>query len=152
MGCQLLLTEPALGPAVALILLGEGVRLWAASHIGRPSRTRDGSVGPLVRSGPYARLQNPLYVGNTLMAAGFGALSSPPLGLAWALVTALFYVPIVRWERQRLQATHGDAYAAYRDGATSDAPADWRRGVRSERSTLLVWSVALTALGLRSLL
>ena len=86
------------------------------------------------------------------MAAGFGGLSSPLLGLVWGLLTMAFYLPIVRWERAQLLAAHGPAYTAYRDGETDDRSADWRRGLRSERSTLLVWSLALTAVGLRSLL
>jgi len=134
---QLTFTNPEPTWGLALIALGEAVRLWAASHIGLISRTREAGVGVLVTSGPYRFVRNPLYVGNTLMAAGFGALSHPALALAWALLTAVFYVPIVRWENAQLRAAHGDAWP--RD----DRPADWAMGLRSERSTLVVWTVAV---------
>ena len=126
-----------------MIVVGEAVRLWAASHIGPISRTRDAGVGRLVTSGPYRFIRNPLYLGNTLMAAGFGALSDPALGLAWAALTAAFYVPIVRWEQAQLRAAHGELWPA------DDRGADWTMGLRSERSTLMVWTGALVLAMLR---
>ena len=101
---QLAFTVPEATWGLALIALGEAVRLWAASHIGRISRTREAGVGALVTSGPYRFVRNPLYVGNTMMAAGFGALSHPALALAWGVLTAAFYVPIARWEQAQLRA------------------------------------------------
>ena len=126
-----------------MIVLGEALRLWAASHIGPISRTRDPGVGRLVTSGPYRFVRNPLYVGNTLMAAGFGALSHPALAVAWGFLTVAFYMPIVRWEQAQLRAAHGDLWPV------DDRGADWAMGFRSERSTLLVWAGAVALAMLR---
>src|SRR5688500_9988822 len=48
----------------ASVAWGELLRLWAVRHIGGISRTRSDRLGPLVASGPFARLRNPLYLGN----------------------------------------------------------------------------------------
>lgn len=148
---QLLLTEASHPAGLALILAGEGVRVAAAGHIGRPSRTRDASVGALVAEGPYARLRNPLYVGNVAMAAGFGWLASPWLGLCWLGLSSLFYAVVVRWEEGRLLQEHGVAFRAYCQrvprwlplGAARAGDFSLRKALSSERGTLLVWTVVL---------
>src|SRR5437868_14108487 len=64
---------------VAVTLLGELMRLWGVHHIGAISRTRSDRLGPLVASGPFAYLRNPLYVGNIAMWVGFALTAR----LAW---------------------------------------------------------------------
>ncbi len=136
-----------------LILGGEAIRLWAAGHIGRSSRTRGSEVGPLVTTGPYARMRNPLYLGNILMAAGFGALSHTLLAAAWWSISVGYYSAIVRWEEQRLQEHHGREFTFYCQrvprwapmGAGRRGEASLRTALRSERSTLLVWALLLGA-------
>src|SRR5262249_48649360 len=59
------------GAGVVLTAAGEALRLWAVHHIGAISRTRSGRLGPLVESGPFALVRNPLYVGNVLLWLGF---------------------------------------------------------------------------------
>ena len=148
---QLAFAETTHAGALILILAGEGVRLWAAGTIGRPSRTRDAEVGDLVLTGAYARSRNPLYLGNLLMAVGFGCLSSPWLGLAWLVICGLFYSVVVRWEEERLEAQHAVHYRAYRQRVPRWLPlgagrsGDWslRRALRSERGTLIVWTLLL---------
>src|SRR5215210_7715689 len=66
---------------VAITLAGELVRLWGVHHIGAISRTRSERLGPLVASGPFAIVRNPLYVGNIALWIGF-ALSAHLLWLA----------------------------------------------------------------------
>jgi hypothetical protein len=56
---------------VALVACGEGLRLWAVRHIGVISRTRSDRLGPLVETGPFALIRNPLYVGNLALWVGF---------------------------------------------------------------------------------
>src|SRR3990170_6309226 len=46
----------------AFVAAGEVLRLWAVRHIGVVSRTRSDRVGPLVSSGPFACIRNPLYL------------------------------------------------------------------------------------------
>src|SRR5262245_53385807 len=50
---------------------GEAVRLWAVRHIGAISRTRSGRLGPLVDTGPFRFVRNPLYLGNVAIWIGF---------------------------------------------------------------------------------
>src|SRR6476646_2644283 len=55
----------------AVVCVGELIRLWAVLHIGAISRTRSERLGPLVATGPFAYVRNPLYVGNILLWVGF---------------------------------------------------------------------------------
>ena len=99
---------------VAVTLAGEALRLWAVRHIGVVSRTRSERLGPLVASGPFAHVRNPLYVGNIALWVGF-ALTARLVWLApvIALLLALEYHAIVRWEERLLEARIGDPYRDY---------------------------------------
>ncbi len=101
---------------IVLVVAGELLRLWAVRHIGVISRTRSDRVGPLVETGPFALVRNPLYLGNILLWLGF-TLSA---GLAWlapvvAALLAFEYHAIVRWEEHLVEAKLGAPYRAYRD-------------------------------------
>ena len=50
---------------------GELLRFWAVRHIGVISRTRSDRLGPLVETGPFALIRNPLYLGNIALWVGF---------------------------------------------------------------------------------
>jgi len=71
-------------------------------------------LGPLVASGPFALVRNPLYVGNILLWVGF-ALTARLVWLAplAAVLLGAEYHAIVRWEEQLLVSRLGDAYRAY---------------------------------------
>src|SRR5262245_58515602 len=72
---------------IGLVAAGLAIRFWAVRHIGTISRTRANRQGPLIVTGPYAWVRNPLYVGNWLMWTGF-ALASELLWMvpiAWAV-------------------------------------------------------------------
>jgi len=140
-----------------LLVVGEAVRLAAVGHIGLPSRTRDATVGPLVDTGPYARVRNPLYVGNILLWSGLGVMQWPAALIVTPLL-CLYYQAIVLWEEGRLRSVLGAPYEAYlarvprwwpfgpgRAGGGWSAP----RALRTERGTLVVLFVVLTAVYLR---
>ncbi len=99
---------------VLITVLGEGVRLWAVHHIGVISRTRSERLGPLVASGPFAIVRNPLYLGNIALWAGV-ALAARLMWLAPLIVVllGLEYHAIVRWEEGLLESRLGDAYRNY---------------------------------------
>jgi protein-S-isoprenylcysteine O-methyltransferase Ste14 len=139
---------------LALVASGELLRLWAVRHIGVVSRTRSQRTGPLVSSGPFAYVRNPLYIGNVALWVGF-AFSA---GLAWlaplvVLALGAGYHAIVRWEESLLEARLGRDYRSYADrvprwipsfGRPNVREADnhpvqfsWRQTFFSERGTLL---------------
>jgi protein-S-isoprenylcysteine O-methyltransferase Ste14 len=99
---------------VALVVLGEGLRLWGVHHIGVISRTRSDRLGPLIDSGPFGFVRNPLYLGNIALWVGF-ALCAQLVWLAPIIALLLFleYHAIVRWEEQLLIARLGEPYRAY---------------------------------------
>lgn len=134
---------------VALAALGEIVRLWAVHHIGVISRTRSDRLGPLVATGPFGYVRNPLYLGNIALWLGF-TLSAGLLWLAPVVLLLLVfeYHAIVRWEEGLLAARLGEGYREYlarvprwiptfRAAPESAAGnASWRDTLFSERSTL----------------
>jgi len=147
---------------VALVAAGEWIRLWAVRHIGGISRTRSDRLGPLVATGPFAHVRNPLYIGNMALWVGF-ALSAhlPWLAVLIAVVIGVEYHAIARWEEQLLVSRRGDEYQAYmarvprwmpatksrarrdREGiaiaqaAAHPVPFSWRETFYSERGTLI---------------
>ncbi|MFZ5478369.1 MAG: methyltransferase family protein [Myxococcota bacterium] len=155
----MLTARPRFWEGLALWVAGEAVRLWAVGHIGLPSRTRGDGVAGLVDTGPYARLRNPLYVGNLLLWAGLGVVLWP-----WALVAvpllAVYYARIVAWEEENLLSRIGAPYAAYcarvprwlPTGVPRPGRWDLARALRSERSTLLALAVVLALLFARDAL
>lgn len=99
---------------VAITAMGEIIRLWGVRQIGAISRTRSDRLGPLVASGPFDRLRNPLYAGNIALWVGF-ALTARLVWLAPVVLVllGLEYHAIVRWEETLLESRLGDAYRAY---------------------------------------
>lgn len=99
---------------IVLVTAGETLRVWAVSHIGAISRTRSDRLGPLVDSGPFALVRNPLYVGNMAIWTGF-AVSAGSLWLVpvFVVVLGFEYHAIVRWEEQLLERRKGDRYRRY---------------------------------------
>jgi protein-S-isoprenylcysteine O-methyltransferase Ste14 len=138
-----------LGPA--LVVAGEGLRLWAVRHIGTISRTRTTRYGPLITTGPYAMMRNPLYVGNWFLWTGFVLWSRLlwMLPIAW-VVFGLQYRAIARWEAAFIRSVYTSAYDDYarevrawiprwpRRLAVSGGPLHpWREVLFSERGTLI---------------
>ncbi len=138
------------GPA--LVAVGEGLRMWAVRHIGVISRTRSGRTGPLVDSGPFHLVRNPLYIGNVAIWLGFTLAA----GLLWLapvvlLVLAFEYHAIVRWEETLLDGRMGAEYRTYLGDVprwipswdrlgqafSSSASYPWGATFFSERGTLI---------------
>jgi protein-S-isoprenylcysteine O-methyltransferase Ste14 len=121
------------GTGVAITVLGEIVRLWGVHHIGAISRTRSERLGPLIASGPFAFLRNPLYIGNIALWVGF-ALAARLVWLAPVILVllGLEYHAIVRWEETLLESRLGDAYRVYAARVPRWIPT-FNRGDRTER-------------------
>jgi protein-S-isoprenylcysteine O-methyltransferase Ste14 len=137
------------------VVAGESVRLWAVHHIGVISRTRSERLGPLIDTGPFSLVRNPLYLGNILLWLGF-TFSALLLWLAplVALLLAFEYHAIVRWEERLLESRLGAAYRAYMDRVPRWLPAarapmptpaagrfSWSETFYSERGTLIAIAV-----------
>ena len=134
---------------LALVAAGEGLRMLAVRHIGVVSRTRIDRSGPLVASGPFALVRNPLYLGNIALWVGF----TMSAGLLWfapvvLLLLGFEYHAIVRWEETLLESRLGDAYRAYAarvprwlprfESHGDHAPRfSWSETLFSERGTLI---------------
>ncbi len=158
-------TLPAVG--VAVTVLGEAIRLWGVRHIGAISRTRSERLGPLVDSGPFGYVRNPLYIGNILLWVGF-ALTARLWWLApiaFVLLAAEYHA-IVGWEERLLVQRIGDAYRDYMTrvprwiprsvsvpsvlSSASSAAFTWRETVFSERGTLMAMAVGYLLLWLKA--
>ena len=142
---------------LALVLIGQGIRLWTVRHIGVISRTRASRLGPLVVSGPYLLVRNPIYVGNLFLWTGFTLWSGVlwMLPVAWAIFV-LQHRTIVRWEEQQLLERFGEPYANYLKtvnrwwpngivvpSGTPAASHPWGEVLFSERGTLIAMTVTI---------
>jgi protein-S-isoprenylcysteine O-methyltransferase Ste14 len=163
-----------IGAGAILVALGEAVRLWGVRQIGAVSRTRSDRLGPLVTSGPFAFVRNPLYLGNVALWAGFAVSARLPwLAPLFVAILAFEYHAIVRWEEQLLEQRLGERYHAYTSqvprwipttrhgGARRDLDASatpvfstgaafsWRETFYSERGTLIAIAVGYALLILK---
>jgi protein-S-isoprenylcysteine O-methyltransferase Ste14 len=136
--------------------VGEVIRLWGVHHIGAISRTRSDRLGPLVASGPFAVVRNPLYVGNIALWVGI-TLAARLVWLAPVILVLLGaeYHAIVRWEERLLESRLGDSYRAY----ASRVPRWWptfnrtgRRDRGTDRFSAVSASSALKPYSLRETL
>lgn len=95
----------AIAWSLALVLPGLWLRAYAAGYV---KKNRE-----LTQTGPYAYTRNPLYLGSTLIAAGFAvALLSWPVVLVLAAGFAIIYIPVIASEERFLRATF-PAFDAY---------------------------------------
>jgi protein-S-isoprenylcysteine O-methyltransferase Ste14 len=150
---------------IVLVIAAELVRLWAVHHIGVVSRTRSDRLGPLICTGPFAFVRNPLYLGNIALWAGFAFLARLPwLVPIFVVVLGFEYHAIVRWEEQLLESRRGAEYRAYVQRvprwmptlhatvATEVAPQrdSWRQTFFSERGTLIAIGMGCLLLWVKS--
>jgi protein-S-isoprenylcysteine O-methyltransferase Ste14 len=156
-----LLARGSMGPrswiiGAVLIVVGEAIRLAGVAAAGTVTRRRSRTVQRLVTYGIFAWMRNPLYVGNFLIWIGFTVIS----GVLWflpiaALLFAVEYTLIVRYEEGVLESIFGEEYLAYkthtprwfpRPPATRETGEhQWGEAWRSEISTFLQYA-AITAL------
>jgi protein-S-isoprenylcysteine O-methyltransferase Ste14 len=96
----------SLAAGLPLALCGLAWRALAAGHLSKNQK--------LATGGPYAYSRNPLYLGTLLVAAGLAVASrSAALGLLFAAVFVLVYLPVISLEEQHLSSL----FPAYRDYA-----------------------------------
>jgi protein-S-isoprenylcysteine O-methyltransferase Ste14 len=94
------------GIGLALALLGQAIRIWAAGTI---HKSREVTTG-----GPYAYVRHPLYFGSFFLSLAYGFMS----GLWWsfAILMPLYFLlhgAAVASEERKLSLKFGDAYRDY---------------------------------------
>jgi len=93
-------------PGLALIFLGELLRIWAAGHLKKEEI--------LTTGGPYRFIRNPLYFGSLLISLGFFLISDS----YWVLLLIAFYllisyIPVIRYEERILLEKFAAAFDEY---------------------------------------
>ncbi|MGA8264485.1 MAG: isoprenylcysteine carboxylmethyltransferase family protein [Ignavibacteriaceae bacterium] len=140
-------------------LCGELIRLWGVSWAGSETRTT-GDVGGtfLIVSGPFARVRNPLYVGNILMYVGLGLMSFalfPYLQIAGLIFFFIQYNFIVSEEENYLKKTFGQEFenylknvprffprfTKYKAGNSVQPPFNFKAGLKSEKRSLQAFGI-----------
>jgi protein-S-isoprenylcysteine O-methyltransferase Ste14 len=145
-----------------LVAAGETVRLAGVAAAGTVTRRRSREVQRLVTYGVFGWVRNPLYVGNFLIWMGFTVIS----GVFWflpvaALLFALEYTLIVRYEEGVLESIFGSSYLTYKSrtprwlprppetAAREPGPHDWREALRSETSTFMAYAALVVAFAVK---
>jgi len=159
-------TSALFAAGAAIVGAGEWLRLWAVRHIGVISRTRSDRLGPLVSTGPFAFVRNPLYLGNIALWIGF-AISAHLVWLVpiFVVVLSLEYHAIVRWEEELLQSRRQDEYRTYAARVPRWIPSvinsqrpivdsqqstnSWRDTFFSERGTLIAIAIGFLLLWIK---
>lgn len=157
------LSTPLAVTGLLIIAAGEAVRAWGVHQIGAISRTRSDRTGPLIDTGPFSLVRNPLYLGNILLWVGF-AVSARLLWFAPValILLGLEYHAIVRWEETVLEERLGDSYRRYmrevprwipRFGSQRQSEGlarfSWTDTLYSERGTLIAIVVGLVLLAVK---
>ena len=87
---------------LAIAIVGEGVRIWAAGHL---EKGRE-----VTRSGPYRITRHPLYAGSAMIAAGAAVASgSIIVALLAAVYMSVTIAAAVRSEEAELRRAFGSA-------------------------------------------
>ena len=98
-------TMQSLLAGLPIALCGLALRAWAAGCLAKNRQ--------LATGGPYAYTRNPLYVGTLLVAAGLVVASRNVfLGILFAAVFLLIYLPVIQLEEQHLRQLFPE-YAGY---------------------------------------
>ncbi|GAV20296.1 hypothetical protein MMIC_P1261 [Mariprofundus micogutta] len=91
---------------LAVIVLGETLRIWASGHIHK--------MAEVTQTGPYAMCRHPLYLGHLIIASGFCIVGDSML--AFIIVTISFfivYMPTWKNEEKYLTEQFGDTYSDF---------------------------------------
>ena len=98
-------------------LAGIALAIWAVLTLSRAKTTvmPHGRADVLVTSGPYARLRNPIYLGEVFVLLGLAELTKNIWFVAAAAVFALTITGLqILPEERHLEARFGDAFRAYK--------------------------------------
>jgi protein-S-isoprenylcysteine O-methyltransferase Ste14 len=129
----------AVGAVVGAI--GEALRIWAAGHL---EKGRE-----VTNTGPYALTRHPLYVGSTIIGAGF-AMAANSVAVAAVVVgyLAMTITAAIQSEEAHLTDKFGGHYPAYRDGTAAPGARRFsvERALRNREYRALLGFVAVLSL------
>ncbi len=138
----------SLGLGATVALVGESLRVWAAGHLEKGLE--------VTTSGPYRWMRHPLYIGSSLLGAGFAVAARHPVAAVLVMVYLAVSLSVAaRLEEATLRAKFGDAYDRYRAGTAggTDRPYSLDRARRNgEAQTVLGILAALAILAILVLL
>ncbi|MGA3210668.1 MAG: isoprenylcysteine carboxylmethyltransferase family protein [Terriglobales bacterium] len=147
----------AFGVAALLVTAAAAIRTWATAYLGaRVMTAREVQSAHLVADGPYRFVRNPLYLGNMLLAIGFGAMASRFGWLVIVVGNALLVYRLIGREEDGLLSNQGDSYRAYFNAVPRLIPSlvpcvpeagatpRWRQGFVGE-SMMWAFAVGITA-------
>jgi len=144
--------------------IGECIRFWGVAYAGSLTRVTSSVGAPeVIVAGPFARVRNPLYVGNMLTYIGIGIMSNaifPWLVLLAAVWFGFQYYQIVMLEEHFLEKEFGAAYEDFRHHVPRFIPhlsvyinpvqskqlANWKEATHSEQRTFQALSIVFVIL------
>ena len=107
-------TRASLAVGVAIAIVGESLRVWAAGHL---NKSRE-----VTSSGPYRWVAHPLYVGSSVMGAGLAVASRRvTVAVLIAAYLALTLTAAIKSEEAFLRRSFGDQYERYQHGEVAGA-------------------------------
>ena len=128
---------------LALITIGEYIRIYAVRYAGGATRTRNVGAPYLCTSGPYSYTRNPLYCGNVIIYIGTVFFA----GGIWMwyilpLVTIFFifqYRHIISLEEEALKIKFKDQYQLFFDNVPKLFPRfiPWEGGAKTNPKNLI---------------
>jgi protein-S-isoprenylcysteine O-methyltransferase Ste14 len=102
----LLVSRGPMWPGVLVALAGESLQLWATAHLRKNVQ--------VIRSGPYAWLRNPMYMGRFFVGLGLALLTWRWYVIApYVVLYCLYAQARVVGEERRLRALFGKEYEDY---------------------------------------
>lgn len=140
---------------LVVALLGQALRAWVLGQVPEGTSGQGFSLEAttLNTNGPYARVRNPLYVGNLGIVVGLLLMTQSLLAAGIALLFFFGqYHFIIRAEEQFLRGNFGERFEEFcrkvprwlpRLTPASDLPLshrfDWRRALKKEHNPFTAW-------------
>jgi protein-S-isoprenylcysteine O-methyltransferase Ste14 len=99
---------------LCLVLVGLGVRAWAAAFAGRHTRSSEIQGDQLATAGPYAHVRNPIYLGSIILGFGMVLMIGDRRLLTLCLLTFLsLYFGLIPAEEEFLSQKFREEYERY---------------------------------------
>lgn len=102
----------SIAAGLGIATVGEGLRIWASGHIDKGRE--------VTRTGPYRFVRHPLYLGSTIMGAGF--ILAAQSAVVAVLVSSYLLATLMaamQTEEATLDARFAGEYSAYRAGTAA---------------------------------